>query len=181
MVYRLFTTKREKAETMEGVALNTRVTYFCLTKQMPGKYCSIKDDAQAIFEKAETADVVVLASPVYFMRTSARMAALIDRFRVFVFGNLTAGRMKNKIGVSMAAAWLRHCGVENNAPDSYPDVSGSGDDSDQRASMIWDQCDDIVPGQSFLDNKCKENDQPSFLYSLFLSLSWIFNSSNGKR
>lgn len=85
---------------------------FCLTKQMPGKYCAIKDDAQAIFEKAETADIIVLASPVYFMRTSARMAALIDRFRVFVFGNLTAGRMKNKIGVSMAAAWLRHGGVE---------------------------------------------------------------------
>jgi multimeric flavodoxin WrbA len=85
---------------------------FCLTKQMPGKYCSIKDDAQAIFEKAETADIIVLASPVYFMRTSARMTALIDRFRVFVFGNLTAGRMKNKIGVSMAASWLRHGGVE---------------------------------------------------------------------
>ena len=35
----------------------------------------------------ETADILVLASPVYFMRTSARMAAMIDRFRVFVFGN----------------------------------------------------------------------------------------------
>jgi multimeric flavodoxin WrbA len=85
---------------------------FCLTKQVAGKYCSMKDDAQVIFEKAETADILVLASPVYFMRPSARMAALIDRFRVFVFGNLTAGRMKNKIGVSMAAAWLRHGGIE---------------------------------------------------------------------
>jgi len=85
---------------------------FCLTKQVPGKYCSIKDDAQGIFEKAEAADIIVLASPVYFMRSSARMAALIDRFRVFVFGNLTAGRMKNKIGVSMAAAWLRNGGIE---------------------------------------------------------------------
>lgn len=85
---------------------------FCLTKQVSGKYCSIKDDAQTIFEKAESADIIVLASPVYFMRTTARMAALIDRFRVFVFGNLTAGRMKNKIGVSMAAAWLRNGGVE---------------------------------------------------------------------
>jgi len=85
---------------------------FCLTRQMQGKYCSIKDDAQAVFEKAETADILVLASPVYFMRTSARMAALLDRFRVFVFGNLTAGRMKNKIGASMAAAWLRHGGLE---------------------------------------------------------------------
>jgi len=85
---------------------------FCLKKQKPGKYCSMKDDAQNIFEKAESADIIVLASPVYFMRSSARMLALIDRFRVFVFGNLTAGRMKNKVGVSMAAAWLRNGGIE---------------------------------------------------------------------
>lgn len=85
---------------------------FCLTKQTPGKYCSLKDDAQVVFEKAEAADIIVLASPVYFMRTSARMAAMLDRLRVFVFGNLVAGRMKNKIGVSMAAAWLRNGGME---------------------------------------------------------------------
>jgi len=53
-----------------------------LTRQTPGTYCSIKDDAQAAFEKAEAADVILLANPVYFMRSSARMAALIDRFRV---------------------------------------------------------------------------------------------------
>jgi len=85
---------------------------FCLTKQTEGKYCSIKDDAQAIFEKAQEADIILLASPVYFMRSSARMAALIDRLRVFVFGNLTAGRLKNKIGVSMAVSWLRQGGME---------------------------------------------------------------------
>ena len=85
---------------------------FCLTRQTPGKYCSLKDDAQPIFKKAEAADILVLASPVYFMRSSARMAALLDRFRVFVFGNLTGGKMKNKIGVSMAVSWLRNGGLE---------------------------------------------------------------------
>lgn len=85
---------------------------FCLTKQTAGKYCSLKDDAQAILEKVEAADIIVLASPVYFMRSSARLAALTDRFRVFVFGNLTAGRLKNKIGVSMAVSWLRQGGLE---------------------------------------------------------------------
>jgi multimeric flavodoxin WrbA len=85
---------------------------FCLTKQTEGKYCSLRDDAQAIFEQAQAADIIILASPVYFMRSSARLAALIDRFRVFVFGNLTAGRLKNKIGVSMAVSWLRHGGLE---------------------------------------------------------------------
>jgi multimeric flavodoxin WrbA len=85
---------------------------YCLTRQISGKYCSIKDDAQAVLEKVEAADIIVLASPVYFMRASARMATLIDRFRVFVFGNLTAGRLKNKIGVSMAVSWLRQGGIE---------------------------------------------------------------------
>ncbi|MGB5217702.1 MAG: flavodoxin family protein [Smithella sp.] len=98
---------------LSGLEINDCIhCNFCLKKQKPGKYCSMKDDAQGIFEKAETADIIVLASPVYFMRSSARMLALIDRFRVFVFGNLTAGRMKNKIGVSMAAAWLRNGGIE---------------------------------------------------------------------
>jgi len=85
---------------------------FCLSKQTRGKYCSLKDDAQAIFTKAEAADIIVLASPVYFMRPCARMAALIDRLRVFVFGNITAGCLKNKIGVSMAVSWLRQGGME---------------------------------------------------------------------
>jgi multimeric flavodoxin WrbA len=85
---------------------------FCLTKQTAGKYCSLNDDAQAVFQKAEKADIIVLASPVYFMRSSGLIAALIDRFRVFVFGNLTAGRLRNKIGVSMAVSWLRQGGLE---------------------------------------------------------------------
>jgi multimeric flavodoxin WrbA len=85
---------------------------FCLSKQQPGKYCALEDDAQEVFEKIERADIIVLASPVYFMRTSAKMSALIDRLRIFAFGNLVRGRLKNKIGVSSAVSWLRHGGME---------------------------------------------------------------------
>ena len=85
---------------------------FCISKQKNGRYCSIKDDAQAVFEKIEDADIIVLASPVYIMRTSARMAALLDRMRVFIFGNIAGGRLRNKIGVSAAVSWARHGGVE---------------------------------------------------------------------
>jgi multimeric flavodoxin WrbA len=85
---------------------------FCLTGQKPGKYCSLKDDAQEVFEKVEAADIIVLGSPVYFMRTSARLAALMDRLRVFVFGNVAGGRLRNKVGVSAAVAWLRNGGLE---------------------------------------------------------------------
>ncbi|HQK99504.1 MAG TPA: flavodoxin family protein [Smithellaceae bacterium] len=118
LLWKTFETLPAQAATWEIVNLSTLKVKdcihcnFCLTKQQAGKYCSIKDDAQVIFEKVEAADILVLASPVYFMRSSARMAALIDRFRVFIFGNLTAGRLKNKIGASMAVAWLRQGGLE---------------------------------------------------------------------
>lgn len=85
---------------------------FCLVKQKPGKYCSLEDDAQPIFEKMEDADIIVLASPVYFMRTSGMMATFIDRLRVFIFGNIAGGKLRNKIGISAGVSWLRHGGME---------------------------------------------------------------------
>lgn len=84
----------------------------CLSRQKHGKYCSLDDDAQAIYEKVEQADVIILASPVYFMRTSGMMATFIDRLRVFIFGNVAGGRLRNKIGISAAVSWLRHGGIE---------------------------------------------------------------------
>ena len=85
---------------------------FCLTKQKAGKYCAHEDDAQAVFEKLERADIIVLASPVYFMRTSGMMATFIDRLRVFIFGNVSGGKLRNKIGISAGVSWLRHGGME---------------------------------------------------------------------
>ncbi len=85
---------------------------YCMKKQTETKYCSLKDDGQKLFEKVEKADILIFASPVYFMRTSARMAAFIDRLRVFIFGNVAGGRLKNKIGVSAAVSWVRNGGIE---------------------------------------------------------------------
>lgn len=85
---------------------------FCLTKQKPGRYCSLKDDAQQIYEKLESADIIVLASPVYFMRTSGLMATFIDRLRVFIFGSMAGGKLRNKIGISAGVSWSRHGGLE---------------------------------------------------------------------
>ncbi len=84
----------------------------CIGKQKPGRYCVLEDDAQSIFESLEQADIVLLSSPVYHMRMNSRMAALTDRMRVFIFGNITGGKMKNKIGISAAVAWKRHGGFE---------------------------------------------------------------------
>ena len=85
---------------------------FCLSKQKAAKYCALKDDAQLLFDKLETADIIVLGSPVYFLRTSGMMATFLDRLRVFIFGNVAGGKLKNKIGISAGVAWSRHGGLE---------------------------------------------------------------------
>lgn len=50
----------------------------CYACQKTGK-CAIKDDAAAVIEKMLAADVIVLASPVYFYCISAQLKALFDR------------------------------------------------------------------------------------------------------
>lgn len=50
--------------------------YFC--KQSGGQ-CAIKDDMAEILDKMQAADVIVMASPVYFYSIDAQMKAVIDR------------------------------------------------------------------------------------------------------
>ncbi len=50
--------------------------YFC--KQSGGQ-CVIKDDMAELLDKLQAADVIVLASPVYFYSIDAQMKAVIDR------------------------------------------------------------------------------------------------------
>jgi len=40
------------------------------------------------------------------------MATFIDRLRVFTFGNVAGGKLRNKIGISAGVSWLRHGGME---------------------------------------------------------------------
>lgn len=51
----------------------------CYRCRDTGEPCHIKDDVPGIIEKMESADVIVLASPVYFYSVDAQMKALIDR------------------------------------------------------------------------------------------------------
>ena len=45
-----------------------------------GGNCVQKDDMAAIYEKVNQADMLVIASPVYFYGISAQLKAIIDRF-----------------------------------------------------------------------------------------------------
>lgn len=50
--------------------------YYC--KQSGGR-CAIRDDMAEILDKMQAADVIVMASPVYFYSIDAQMKAVIDR------------------------------------------------------------------------------------------------------
>ncbi|MCI8410339.1 MAG: flavodoxin family protein [Lachnospiraceae bacterium] len=49
----------------------------CFTRE--GKQCFQKDDMSKIYEKLKFADIVVIASPVYFYGISAELKAIVDR------------------------------------------------------------------------------------------------------
>ncbi len=62
----------------------------CDTCKRGSEICAIKDDADGVLEKMIAADVIVLATPVYFFTLSAQLKTLIDRTRP------KYRRMKNK-------------------------------------------------------------------------------------
>lgn len=45
--------------------------------------CSINDDMQEIYKKVDAADLIVLASPMYFHSVTGPMKTLLDRFQVY--------------------------------------------------------------------------------------------------
>lgn len=68
--------KVEKIRVAEKKIGFCRACYYCRTND--GK-CAIQDDMSDVLQKMITADVIVLASPVYFYSIDAQLKALIDR------------------------------------------------------------------------------------------------------
>lgn len=66
----------EKIRVSEKKIGYCRACYYC--RQSNG-ICAIKDDMAEILQKMIDADVIVLASPVYFYSIDAQLKALIDR------------------------------------------------------------------------------------------------------
>lgn len=73
---------REAGNDVEKVFLGSKnigyckACYYC--KNHDGA-CAIKDDMAEILDKMQAADVIVMASPVYFYSIDAQMKAVIDR------------------------------------------------------------------------------------------------------
>jgi multimeric flavodoxin WrbA len=85
---------------------------WCLRKQEGERRCSQDDGMTALYPRIEAADVIIFATPVYFGRLSGHLADFIDRLRVYVHGNISAGMLRNKVGASVAVAWFRMAGLE---------------------------------------------------------------------
>ena len=72
----------ESGNEVEKVFLRDKTIHYCTgcsTCSLHGKPCPQKDDAAEIIEKMVAADVIVMATPVYFYTMSAQMKTLIDR------------------------------------------------------------------------------------------------------
>jgi len=73
---------RESGNQVEKIFLGHKkvapcnACYYC--KSSGGK-CAIRDDMAEILDKMQAADVIVMASPVYFYSIDAQMKAVIDR------------------------------------------------------------------------------------------------------
>ena len=85
---------------------------WCIKHQTADKYCTISDSMDLIYPALLRADVIILATPVHIGRMSGLMSNLIDRLRVFVYGNFHSGKLKDKIGAALVVAFLRHGGLE---------------------------------------------------------------------
>lgn len=69
---------------------------WCLKSQTPEKFCTLSDGMDKIYPALVRADAVILATPVHIGRMSGMMADMIDRMRVFVYGNVHRGGSRIK-------------------------------------------------------------------------------------
>ena len=85
---------------------------WCIKNQTAEKFCAISDGMDVIYPAVAESEVLILATPVHIGRMSGLMADMIDRLRVFVYGNFHRGKLKDKIGAALVVAFLRHGGLE---------------------------------------------------------------------
>ena len=72
----------ESNHEVEKIFLRDKTIHYCTGCNTCSQYqkpCPQKDDAAEIIEKMVNADVIVMATPVYFYTMSAQMKTLIDR------------------------------------------------------------------------------------------------------
>jgi multimeric flavodoxin WrbA len=85
---------------------------WCIKKQTADKFCAISDGMDEIYPALVRSDAIILATPVHLGRMSGLLANMMDRLRVFVYGNIHREKLKDKVGGALIVAFLRHGGLE---------------------------------------------------------------------
>ena len=85
---------------------------WCIKNQTREKFCAVSDGMDEVYRAIARSDVIILATPVHIGRMSGLMANMIDRMRVFVYGNVHGGKLKDKVGGALIVGFLRHGGLE---------------------------------------------------------------------
>ncbi len=73
---------RAEVKTLSACNLDIKICSHCDACYEKGE-CKIRDDMQVVRSEMESADRIVMASPLHFMTVTAQMKALIDRCQVF--------------------------------------------------------------------------------------------------
>jgi len=93
----------ESGNTVEIIKLAEKEFGPCLGCDLCRKRdweCVQRDDMQALYDLTEAADVVVLATPLYFLTVSAQLKAYIDRLYCIHH----AGKIRGKKGLLLATS-----------------------------------------------------------------------------
>ena len=118
----------ESGNEAEKVFLRDKTIHYCTgcsTCSLHGKPCPQKDDAAEIIEKMVAADVIVMATPVYFYTMSAQMKTLIDR----CCGLYTEMKNKEFYFIVTDGTYRRH----------FPGISGLPGKSNHQRSCVWNR------------------------------------------
>lgn len=98
------------AETVKFVlnSMKFRPCQECPDITKDGK-CKVRDEMQNIFPAVESADVVVIASPIFFGSISAQTKMMIDRFQcqwlgIFFYNSYKVEKMKKGVFISVEAS-----------------------------------------------------------------------------
>ncbi|QEK11936.1 flavodoxin family protein [Crassaminicella thermophila] len=100
--------KKVFVEKIELKKLNIKPCISCYACAKTG-ICYIKDDMQKIYDKFDKADIVVVASPLYFNSVTSITKTMIDRCQVFwsskyVLNNPSIDRYKKRMGMFICTA-----------------------------------------------------------------------------
>jgi multimeric flavodoxin WrbA len=85
-------------KTVHVVDKNIKPCISCFSCQKQGNYkCAISDDFLELAENIKMADLIVLASPVYWFGITGFLKTVIDRFYCLVKFDRDAGRIKSQL------------------------------------------------------------------------------------